>query len=142
MITGMSSYLTVGWIGGDPGSAISLFILTLMSSGIQCWYTPLPDSALGREFKISGVEASSLQTGSETTFFLLLLCLLLLFLLLSTTSGLFWVEQGYPKNGFFGFLGRLHLTSSCFRIFRSDRVVNFLFYLRVMDPILGRSIAC
>ena len=92
MMTQTSLNVTVVRTGGNPGSANSLLISTPMSYGIRCWYTPLPVSALGRDFGTSGMGASSLESGSETTFFLLPRCLPLQFILLLVTPGWFLVE--------------------------------------------------
>lgn len=67
IMTGTSSNVTVS--GDGPDLANSLLISALTSSGIRCWSTPLPISTMGRDFGTFGVEASSQESGSETTFF-------------------------------------------------------------------------
>lgn len=92
MITGTSSNVTVVRIGVVPGSASSLLMSSLISSGIRRWSTPLPFVAPGRACSTSGSRASSLEPVSVTSFRLLPLWRPLLFLLPLGSFSRFRVE--------------------------------------------------
>ena len=91
MTTGVSSNVTIVRAVGGPDSANSLLTSLLISFGIICGSTPLPLSVLGRVLRFSGLQLSSLDSGSITILFFFPR-LPLPFLLLLVTSGRFLVE--------------------------------------------------
>ena len=113
MLTGTSSNLIVGRIGGNLGRAISHLIYALMSSGIRCWFISLPISALGESLEFRSC---------DNIIGIRILNYLLFNTSMPASSSpptidnhrgvLGGATQGYPEDGFFGFFGELHLTLS------------------------------